>query len=122
MDRILIVDDDVALCALPAERLNTEGFVMEAVYDGNRGLVRALSKEHALVILDRMLPGIGGPDALRRLRAKSDVPVLILTARGETSIKSWVWKSEQMITCPSHSIHVSSSPVFARFSEVQTVE
>jgi DNA-binding response OmpR family regulator len=83
MDRILIVDDDVALCALLAERLQTEDFVMEAVHDGNRGLARSLSKEHALVILDLMLPGMGGLDVLRRLRAKSDVPVLILTARGE---------------------------------------
>ena len=83
MDRVLIVDDDVALCELLAESLNTEGFAIEAVHNGPRGLECALSQEHALVILDLMLPGMGGLDVLRRIRARSQVPVLILTARGE---------------------------------------
>ena len=83
MDRVLIVDDDVELCRLLAERLSAEGFVIETVYDGPRGLERALSMEHALVVLDLMLPGMGGLDVLRQLRVKSPVPVLILTARGE---------------------------------------
>lgn len=83
MDRVLIVDDDIQLCRLLAERLGTEGFSIETVNDGIRGLERALSLEHALVVLDLMLPGMGGLDLLRRLRAKSPVPVLILTARGE---------------------------------------
>jgi len=83
MDRVLIVDDDVQLCRLLAERLGTEGFTIEAVNDGIRGLERALSMEHALVVLDLMLPGMGGLEVLRKLRAKSPVPVLILTARGE---------------------------------------
>lgn len=83
MDRVLIVDDDVQLCRLLAERLGSEGFTIESVHDGVRGLERALSMEHALVVLDLMLPGMTGLDVLRRLRAKSPVPVLILTARGE---------------------------------------
>lgn len=83
MDRVLIVDDDVELCRLLTERLSTEGFAIEAVHDGPHGLERALSGEHALVVLDLMLPGIGGLDVLRGLRAQSPVPVLILTARGE---------------------------------------
>lgn len=83
MDRVLIVDDDVELCRLLVERLSSEGFAMEAVHDGQHGLERALSHEHALVILDLMLPRVGGLDVLRRLRTQSSVPVLILTARGE---------------------------------------
>jgi two-component system response regulator CpxR len=83
MDRVLIVDDDVELCSLLAERLSSEDFTIEAAHDGLQGLERALSKEHALVILDLMLPGMGGLDVLRRLRAQSPVPVLVLTARGE---------------------------------------
>lgn len=83
MDRILIVDDDVELCRLLTERLSTEGFVMEAAHDGSRGLELALSNDYALVVLDLMLPGMGGLDVLRRLRTQSSVPVLILTARGE---------------------------------------
>ncbi|MFZ0273680.1 MAG: response regulator transcription factor [Acidobacteriaceae bacterium] len=85
MDRVLLVDDDVQLCKLLAERLATEGFTMETVQDGSRGLERALSTEYALVVLDLMLPGMGGLDVLRRLRKVSPVPVLILTARGEDS-------------------------------------
>ena len=83
MDRILIVDDDVELCRLLVERLSTEGFAIEAIHDGQHGLERALSHEHALVILDLMLPGMSGLDVLRRVRAQSSVPLLILTARGE---------------------------------------
>lgn len=83
MDRVLIVDDDVELCRLLGERLSSEGFTLEAVHDGPRGLERVLSQEHALVILDLMLPGMGGLDVLRRVRHQSPVPVLILTARGE---------------------------------------
>ncbi len=83
MERVLIVDDDIDLCQLLTERMSAEGFTMEAVHDGPGGLERALSGEHALVILDLMLPGMGGLDVLRRLRAQSPIPVLILTARGE---------------------------------------
>jgi DNA-binding response OmpR family regulator len=83
MDRVLIVDDDVELCRLLAERLSTEGFSLEAAHDGSRGLSRALSQEHALVILDLMLPGMNGLDLLRNLRSQSSMPVLMLTARGE---------------------------------------
>lgn len=83
MDRVLIVDDDVELCRLLGERLSSEGFALEAVHDGARGLERVLSEQHALIILDLMLPGMGGLDVLRRVRKQSSVPVLILTARGE---------------------------------------
>ena len=83
MERLLIVEDDVELCGLLAERLCGDGFSLEAVHDGARGLERALSGEHRLVILDLMLPRLGGLDVLRKLRAQSGIPVLILTARGE---------------------------------------
>src|ERR1700744_1014158 len=85
MERILLVDDDVQLCTLLAERLASERYSVEAVHDGPRGLERALAMEHALVVLDLMLPGMSGLDVLRRLRKASPVPVLILTARGEDS-------------------------------------
>jgi two-component system response regulator CpxR len=83
MDRVLIVDDDVELCELLAARMSDEGFELEAVHDGTRGLERALSREHSLVVLDLMLPGMGGLDVLRRVREQSPIPLLILTARGE---------------------------------------
>jgi two-component system, OmpR family, response regulator CpxR len=81
--RILIVDDDVELAALLSEYLGQEGFEVELAHDGETGLARARSGEHALVILDVMLPRRNGFEVLRALRETSRVPVLMLTARGE---------------------------------------
>ena len=81
--RLLLVDDDVELCELVRQYLGREGFDVEAVQDAERGVERALSNEHALVILDVMLPSFNGFEALRRIRAQSSVPVLMLTARGD---------------------------------------
>ncbi len=83
LDRLLIVDDDVKLCDLVREYLGPEGFEVDAVHGGKSGLARALSGDYALIVLDVMLPGINGFDVLRRIRSESDVPVLMLTARGD---------------------------------------
>jgi two-component system response regulator CpxR len=81
---ILIIDDDRELCELVAELLTEEGFQIETANDGARGLERALSGAHALVVLDVMLPAMNGFEVLRRIRAaRSRVPVLMLTARGD---------------------------------------
>jgi two-component system response regulator CpxR len=81
--RILVVDDDVELCELLSEYLGAEGFEVESMNDAGEGLERALSGEHALVVLDVMLPGMSGFEVLRRLREASKIPVLMLTARGD---------------------------------------
>jgi two-component system response regulator CpxR len=83
MDHILVVDDDVELCALVQEYLTAEGFSLKAVHDGEQGLQQALTNEYVLVVLDVMLPGITGFEVLRRIRSVSKIPVLLLTARGE---------------------------------------
>jgi two-component system, OmpR family, response regulator CpxR len=83
MDQILVIDDDVELCSLVGEYLAAEGFQIESVHDGERGLQRALSGDYVLVVLDVMLPGINGFEVLRRIRNGSRIPVLLLTARGE---------------------------------------
>jgi two-component system response regulator CpxR len=83
MDRILIIDDDVELCGLVGEYLESEGFQVEAVYDGERGLERARQGSYVLIVLDVMLPGMNGFEVLRQIRSTSRVPVLLLTARGE---------------------------------------
>src|ERR1700677_2850112 len=83
MERILVIDDDVELCTLVAEYLQAEGFSVEAAHDGESGLQRATGGEYLLVVLDVMLPGINGFEVLRRIRATSRLPVLLLTARGE---------------------------------------
>lgn len=81
--RILVIDDDAELCELLAEYLAQEGFAVESANDGSAGLARALSGSHALVVLDVMLPGMSGFEVLRRIREGADVPVLMLTARGD---------------------------------------
>lgn len=81
--RILIVDDDVELCELLESYLTKEGYSVESVHGAEAGLERAASGEHALVVLDVMLPGMSGFEVLRRLRQRSSVAVLMLTARGE---------------------------------------
>jgi len=83
MERVLVIDDDVELCSLVAEYLAGEGFQAECVHSGDVGLQKALKAEHIMVVLDVMLPGINGFEVLRRLRASSRLPVLLLTARGE---------------------------------------
>lgn len=83
MDQILIIDDDVALCELVTEYLEPLGFQIESVHRGDAGVARALAGEHQLVVLDVMLPGLNGFEVLRRIRADSKVPVLMLTARGD---------------------------------------
>ena len=81
--RILLVDDDVELADLLRDYLVRDGFAVEAVPDGESGVAAALSGRFATVVLDVMMPGIGGIEALRRIRAASTVPVLMLTARGD---------------------------------------
>ena len=84
MEKVLIIDDDRELCELVAELLGEEGFAVEFVNRSDEGLGRALSGEHALVVLDVMMPGMNGFEVLRRLRAEgSAVHVMMLTARGD---------------------------------------
>ena len=83
MNRILIIDDDEELCELVSEYLTVEGFQVEAIYDGESGLEKALKNENDLVVLDVMLPKKNGFDVLRELRFRSKIPVLMLTARGD---------------------------------------
>jgi len=80
---VLIVDDDAELGAMLAEYLDQEGFCAEIAADGMAGLRAALSGRHSIVLLDMMLPGLSGIEVLRRIRAQSLLPVLILTARGD---------------------------------------
>src|SRR6266699_1449203 len=83
MDHVLVVDDDIELCALVQEYRTAEGFSFRAVHDGEQGPQQALTGEYSLVVLDVMLPGINGFEVLRLSRSMSKVPVLLLTARGE---------------------------------------
>ena len=81
--RVLLVDDDVELAELVGEYLIREGFTLDAETDGTHALGRAVSGDYQLTVLDVMLPGVSGFDLLRGIRAISQMPVLMLTARGD---------------------------------------
>jgi DNA-binding response OmpR family regulator len=84
MNHILVIDDDRELVDLLREYLVPEGFTVDAAFDHNTGLSKALRGEDELVILDVMLPGGSGFELLKRMRAESSsTPVLLLTARGD---------------------------------------
>ncbi|MCE7796225.1 response regulator transcription factor [Sphingobium sufflavum] len=80
--KILLVDDDHDLTAMLTEYLSGEGFVADRRHDAATGVAAALTGQYDVVVLDVMLPGSSGIDALRAIRAKSDVPVIMLTAKG----------------------------------------
>jgi DNA-binding response OmpR family regulator len=81
--RLLIVEDDVRLCRLVKDYLETMGYNVAMEHNGPAGLATALKDSFQAIILDVMLPGMDGFEVLRRLRAHSTVPVLMLTGRGE---------------------------------------
>ena len=81
--KVLLVDDDRELTSMLAQYLVSEGFDVDAVHDGDTGATRATSGDYAIVVLDIMMPHLSGIEALRRIRARSRVPVLMLTARGD---------------------------------------
>ncbi|MCC6264102.1 MAG: response regulator transcription factor [Bryobacterales bacterium] len=80
---ILVVDDDAELAGLVSRFLQKEGFTSTAVHDGEAGLAEALKGSFDLLVLDVMLPGLDGFSVLRKLREKSQLPVIMLTARGQ---------------------------------------
>jgi len=80
---ILLIDDDAELCSLLSEFLQREGFTVDCEHEGKQGLEKAGKPGVDLVVLDVMLPGVDGFEILRRLRRESDVPVMMLTARGD---------------------------------------
>jgi two-component system response regulator CpxR len=81
--RLLIVDDDPDIREMLSDYLETEGYCVESVGSGKEALARVAAAEYTLIILDIMLPGMNGLDVLRQLRVSSQIPVLMLTARGE---------------------------------------
>jgi DNA-binding response OmpR family regulator len=79
----LLVEDDLRLARLTGEYLSGHGVVVSHVADGRRALEEAQRGRWDVVLLDLMLPGRDGLDVCRELRSRSDVPIIILTARGE---------------------------------------
>jgi DNA-binding response OmpR family regulator len=81
--RVLLVDDDRELCLMLSEYLNAEHFDVKSVHDGGEALTQLQNGAFEIVILDVMLPSVGGFDVLRKLGADYATPILMLTARGD---------------------------------------
>ena len=81
MSSILLVDDDPGLLDVVAFMLRRDGFDVDEVRYGTAALAAARERSYDIVILDVMLPGLSGTDVCRALRAESDVPIVMLTAR-----------------------------------------
>lgn len=81
--RVLLVDDDVELSGMFKEYLEQEGMTVVAVHDGLAGVEASRNGGFDIAVLDVMMPGIDGMEALRRIRAFSRLPILMLTARGD---------------------------------------
>jgi len=83
--RILVADDDPGVLDVVSFMLRREGFAVDEEKNGTAALEAALANSYDIVILDVMLPGLSGTDVCRELRAESDVPILMLTARDAES-------------------------------------
>ncbi len=81
--KVLIVDDDKKLCGLVRDYLEPMGYDVAAAHTGAEGLEAALAGDLHVVILDVMMPGMDGFQVLKKIRERSDIPVLMLTARGD---------------------------------------
>jgi DNA-binding response OmpR family regulator len=80
---VLLIDDDVRLVAMLGDYLRSRGYQVDVCGDGEAGLAAQARADYDAVVLDVMLPGIDGLEVCRRLRARSPVPILMLTARGD---------------------------------------
>ena len=83
MAKILIVEDDAAIAAIERDYLSVSGFEVEIAEDGNSGLRKGSTGAYDLILLDLMLPEMDGFEVCRRLREKTDIPILMVTARRE---------------------------------------
>jgi len=81
--KILMIDDDKKLCRLVADYLEPMGYEVSVAHNGIQGLEKAREGDFHAVILDIMMPQMDGFEVLKRLRQESDIPILMLTARGE---------------------------------------
>ena len=111
---MLVVEDDEAIADVLRRSLRAEGHEVRSAGDGAEALTAAEQFSPDLVVLDLGLPRLDGMEVCRRLRAESDVPILILTARTETEDRVRASTPAPTTTCRSPSSARSCSPAFAR--------
>lgn len=95
--KILIIDDDIELCQLLKKLVEKENISADLAHNGMDELVQASQGSYQLIVLDVMLPELDGFQVLKKIRAMSTVPVLMLTAKTTRYDKSAVYDRVQMI-------------------------
>ena len=101
MSKLLLVDDDVELTELLSSLLTLEGFDVQTANNGLEALQK-LDESHELVLLDVMMPKLNGLDTLKEIRKVSNVPVMMLTARGDDIDRVVGLELGADITCLNH--------------------
>lgn len=87
MAKILIVEDEKQMADFISLELKHEGYDVDICYDGEQGYENAIKTNYDIILLDIMLPKINGMEVCRRLRAKQDTPIIMLTAKGDITDK-----------------------------------
>ena len=108
--KILIVDDDANIAELISLYLLKECYDTKIVEDGESALHEFKTYQPNLILLDLMLPGIDGYQVCREIRTQSNVPIIMLSAKGKSLIKCWDWNLVQMTTSLNHLIPKNWSP------------
>ena len=109
--KVLIVDHDRKLCRLVKDYLEPMGYEVSSAFTGPEGLAKALAGDFHVVILDVMLPEMDGFEVLTKLRQQSDLPVLMLTSRGdETDRIVGLERGRRRGLRPFHSFRASGPP------------
>lgn len=87
MNKILVIDDDISLCALIEKSVAQENITADCCYSGKSGLAQLKEADYQMVILDVMMPGYDGFETLEQIRKSSSVPILMLTAKNDSATK-----------------------------------
>ena len=113
MRRILLVDDEPAIIKGLKFALETDGYEIDSAADGEEALQKALENEYDLILLDVMLPGMSGIEVCQAIREKSDVPIIMLTAKGEDmdKILGLEYGADDYMTKPFNVLEVKAHKV-----------
>jgi DNA-binding response OmpR family regulator len=109
-NKILIIEDDIAISEMVKNYLTKEGFIVTAAFDGEEGVVKYLNDDFDLVVLDLMMPKMGGMETLKLIREKSSVPILIMSAKDSDVDKAigLGFGADDYITKPFSMIEISA--------------
>lgn len=109
-NKILIIEDDIAISEMVKNYLTKEGFIVTTAFDGEEGMIKYLNDDFDLVVLDLMMPKMDGMETLKLIREKSSVPILIMSAKDSDVDKAigLGFGADDYITKPFSMIEISA--------------